>query len=572
MVAEGRLQSGSGPFRLMLFVVAGGIAVLAAITGPFSTNDGPVHMMFAHFVAEHGNPAQVLQNRVFTLNLWPEPNWLVYLVSAALMKILAPNAVEIIVQTLCLVLPALFAWLVLSRVNPDNACLAFFVFPITLNQLFFYGLYNYCFSLAAFFLVLWAYFRLREEPSASRWAILFATFITAYLAHACGFLMACLAVTILSSAELLAKRSIGSVRQLMRLPFLAITAMVPAATLLVATSFRHTASRTEYAIPISDRIKALVFLEPLWFNRRALSAGPLHIRREIIWSLALALSITLLSAAGRASFATIRSWTSLPLRHRSPRLGLMVLFYVSLMVAFLVPDSAGGGWGHYQRAAIFVFFAALLCAGTGYYSRTAKRIGSAFACGTTVLLLAAAISIQWSVNRQKEPLAAIDTIVGTHCTVLPIIFDPRVLAANGNGVEIGYQPFYHIANSLELNKDRVVLFNFLARLTVYPVSFRKGMDPQELIFHWPPETRETSITTADIRKYEHDKGISIDYVLLRGKPGKEHAAMWLALSRTLQDEYFRQFDWPLAEMSLYRRWSTSATCNEAENQIFRTQR
>jgi hypothetical protein len=321
-----------------------------------------------------------------------------------------------------------------------------------------------------------------------------------------------------------------------------------------------------------DRIKALVFLEPLWFNRRALSVGPLPIRREIIWSLALALSITLLGAAGRASFSTIRSWTSLPVRYRSPRLGLAVLFFASLVVSFLVPDTAGGGWGHYQRAAIFVFFAALLCAGTADYSRKAKLIGSAFACGTTVFLLTAAMSIQWSVNRQKEPLAAIDSIVGSHCTVLPIIFDPRVLAANGNGVEIGYQPFYHIASSLELNKDRVVLFNFLARLTVYPVSFTKGMDPQELIFHWPPDTRETSITTADIRKYEHNTGIRIDYVLLRGNPGKEHAAMWLALSRTLQDAYFLQFDWPLAEMSLYRRRSTSATCSEAENQMFRRQR
>jgi len=62
----------------------------------------------------------------------------------------------------------------------------------------------------------------------------------------------------------------------------------------------------------------------------------------------------------------------------------------------------------------------------------------------------------------------------------------------------------------------VVLFNFLARLNLYPVRFRTGIEPQAGLFHWTPRQPETKIDTIDVAGYEKSSGMRVDYILLWG--------------------------------------------------------
>jgi hypothetical protein len=62
----------------------------------------------------------------------------------------------------------------------------------------------------------------------------------------------------------------------------------------------------------------------------------------------------------------------------------------------------------------------------------------------------------------------------------------------------------------------VVLFNYLARLTPYPIHFRSGVEPQEHVFHWQPIQPETGIERVDLNGFERSSGMAVDYILLWG--------------------------------------------------------
>ena len=60
--------------------------------------------------------------------------------------------------------------------------------------------------------------------------------------------------------------------------------------------------------------------------------------------------------------------------------------------------------------------------------------------------------------------------------------------------------------------------DYLARLGVYPISSRPGLDPQQLIFHWAPDYWGGQIETADPELFERATGMTVDYVLVQGDP------------------------------------------------------
>jgi hypothetical protein len=100
--------------------------------------------------------------------------------------------------------------------------------------------------------------------------------------------------------------------------------------------------------------------------------------------------------------------------------------------------------------------------------------------------------------------------------VLPIVVEKKPWDQTGTPVWIDYQPYFHVASRLELTGDRVVLFNYLARLEVYPVRFRPIFEPQAQVFHWPPRWEKTVISTIDIDGFEASSGVKVDYILRWG--------------------------------------------------------
>jgi hypothetical protein len=157
------------------------------------------------------------------------------------------------------------------------------------------------------------------------------------------------------------------------------------------------------------------------------------------------------------------------------------------------------------------------------------RIGAAaaIALGSAASLagLISAVDVQRTIEQQMSPLAEVDKRIGAHCTVAPVVLESHPRDATGQPMTLRFEPYFEAASRLELKDDRVVLFNFLARLEVYPVRFRPEVEPQQHLFGWRPYQHDVRTRQINVDAYEAASGLPVDYLLVWGKPSEPNALL-----------------------------------------------
>lgn len=491
-------------------IVPGAIAALVAavlmIGGPWSTNDGPVHVAFANLLNHLGDAGHPLQQQVYRLDTRLQPNLLGDLLIAGLMRLTTPAAAEAVVQFLSLVGPMLASLLAFRQIARTSGWLCIFVFTLSINQLFFYGLYNFALSTAMFFLVVAAQYRLMATPSARGAALLGGALILALLCHAGGFIAACSAVM----AMVLAGLASSSMRGVPLSAAVAgqrwsVLGLVLPLPLFGYALVLNSGGKILYGIGLLERLKQFV---TLYLFR--LHGGLEPARAALIAALTGGTVVTLRWAW--------RHRATLAVDQRDRLIATVAAAVVSVVVMLAMPDTMGGGWTHFRRFELFPLFWSLLIVAEFPISRRRHRAGLLTAAGLAAIFFGAAVLRSRIVQPHVAALAAVDRLVGAHCTVLPLVI--AATAVDLRGEPFTYKPFLHAASRLELSRDRVVLYNYLARLMVYPVHFRDAFEPQENLFHWPRERQMDSlIMPPDVAGYERRTGLHVDYVLVWGAPG-----------------------------------------------------
>jgi hypothetical protein len=188
------------------FVV--GLMLLVAILiapHPIATNDGPVHLAFSNLMVTLHQPGHPLQQKAYYISLGPYPNLTIYILLDSLIRVVPPDIAESVIQILSIVGPIAACYFALGMINPRNVWLAVFLLPLSLNQMFFLGLYNHCISIAAFFLAIATYYWMLKAPSFARAAAVSGLLILAFFSHASGFIMAFAGIATISA--ILATRS-----------------------------------------------------------------------------------------------------------------------------------------------------------------------------------------------------------------------------------------------------------------------------------------------------------------------------------------------------------------------------
>ena len=491
-----------------------GMALLIALVilrHPVATNDGPVHVAFSNQILNQQGADHPLQHLAYQVQLKPNPNLAVYLLMAGLMKVFSASFAESFIQVLCLVGPVLAAYFAIYTIQPKNAWLSFFVLPISFNQMFFLGLYNHCISTAAFFLVIGTYFWMMKAPSIARAAVLAATLVLTFFCHASGFLMSVAGIDTLAATQVL----LSWIRHRRILPavkehwytFLASAAPFPLAALFLASGDKGT---PVYGIHLGQRIKDFVKLHELAVN------FPLRDRFT-----AMAVSGLLIAVVSVVIARILLNRTELPPQRKDQAIAAMVAGLVSIAIMLVFPDTMGGGWTHFRRFEIFPYFWAILV--LAFDSFSTLVVGGMIAVSTSaaIALLISTMIRQAMVREQMAPLAEVDRLIGNHCTVLPIVPQSRPIGNYRQQEWMQYEPYFESASRLELTGDRVVLFNYLARLDAYPVHFQQSVEPQANIFRWKPLERSVQIKYVDINNFERDSGLRVDYILLWGEPEKK---------------------------------------------------
>jgi hypothetical protein len=232
--------------------------------------------------------------------------------------------------------------------------------------------------------------------------------------------------------------------------------------------------------------------------------------------IAAAISVLLLVVFVVASNRLIRNRANLSPQRRNQALGAIVGTLGAIVIMMAFPDNMGGGWTHFRRFEIYPYYWILLVLAFDSFSAVFEGVFLAIGSSAALLLLASTAMRESMIRQQMAPLAAADQLIGNHCTVLPIVLEFKPVGIYEEPEWMLYDPFYESASRLELTKDRVVLFNYLARLDAYPVHFRPSMEPQSLIFHWKPQQIPMWIERVDIPQFEKSSGIPVDYILRWG--------------------------------------------------------
>lgn len=519
---------------------------------PIATNDGPVHVAFSNVLLTYHQADHPLQQQAYTLNLKPNPNLAVYFLMAALMRFLSPALAESIIQILCIAGPIAAGYFAFRTINPKSAWLSIFILPMTLNQMFFLGLYNHAIAMAAFFLVIGLYFRMAKAPSYGRAAALAGAFVLTFFCHASGFVMAYLGLTIMALvAALLSLRRISQatpsftaalvlVLKRQRYILAAMLAPVPVAAFFLSSGGK---SPIDFGIPVYYRLDQFVKLHLLAVNYPYTDRFP-----------AFAISTLLLIGFLVVCFRILRSHPEWTPQRRDQAIGVAAATFLAVFVMAVFPDTMGGGWTHYRRFQVYPFFWILLTLSFETFSSLLTGIYFAVGTAASLVFLNSTVGRQAIIREQLAPLAQVNQLVGNHCSVLPLVLESHLVDKQKIPDWMDYQPYFQSASRLELTGDRVVLFNYLARLTPYPVHFRPEMEPQANLFHWKPQQIDNTVEKVDLHGYEKGSGLKVDYILLWGTPPRRTPAMQREIREALTS-YNLIYESTDSWVTLYQRQS-----------------
>jgi hypothetical protein len=532
-----------------------------ARVGPVLTSDGSAHVAMADFMRHARDGSLPMMGRLYELNPYPSPNLAGHWLLAVLMAVFEPLAAENVLQIVCMVSVPLAARLLLGRIEPEARWLAVFFIPVGLQRMFFLGLYNFSLSVTGFLLCLWAYLRLRESRRPGDAVLLGTLSLLTLGCHAGGWSEACLAVGVLLWAEAALRWRWGAPWDgLQRVAGLTALAAVPS---VVAMAF-HTVRLT--GLPSMGG--AAYHFRPLQRMWAIAKGDPFATIGTASAAVAVALNLVLLGLWVRAwwqrDLRPASAPPAVPASALSPALSRAIFWALPaalLLFALLVPDKGGGGWTHDWRAAVFPYIALVLaCAVVAKaLPRSLRRVSGWVGALGGLVFVAATVDVQ--ARRVPPVLDAFDrmaTLIPPHCALAPVFANFKLDAANT--AQLAYHPLFHLSNRIGLMGDRPVLFNYLARLPVYPVRFREGADPHALLYGWQPMQSDTHVLQFDVPAFERSATLTVDFVLLHDVPAEPAEGPFRVLRERLRAQFVPVARNDAFGLELLARQPASAGC------------
>jgi hypothetical protein len=515
-----------------LCLLLGGVVIAF---GPVLTNDGPAHLGMAQAMARAGDPAAPLLNRLYEVNPALSPNWLGHLLLLAFLAVLPPLAAEQALQLLCLLGIPVAARLVLVRIEPGAAWLALFCFPLAMQRMFFLGLYNFSLSLVLALLCLAAWLSLRQRPALWRAVLVGLLALLCFAAQVSGWIAALVALGTLAGIETLRRLGAGEAPRSAFGPLLLLLACLAPGLLLFLGFLGQGEGGMAYGVGPVERLRRVATGEAM------ATIG----RPGTLAALALSLTLGLIWLRG-----LLVAWRGGRLAAVLPFAALPPAFLLLLMA---MPEQAGGGWGHVWRTQCLPYLGLVLAAAAlPALPGAARAFAMALSGGGALVAIG---MLGWLQATQVPPVlrafAEAGALIGPHCAVAPVLGEVRLDAANS--ARITHQPLLHLANRMEFGGDRAVLYNYVARLAVYPVRFRAEADPMRHLFGWPAGHRDLRVLSLAPEAFAASSGISLDYVLAWDVPPAGHAGAFEAVRATLASGFEPIHTGAGGRLELFRR-------------------
>ncbi|MEM6634001.1 MAG: hypothetical protein AAF694_30275 [Bacteroidota bacterium] len=523
------------------FLAVNLIAFLIPIWGGkyMLTGDGPTHVYNSRILADWmlGKDLEFYQ-QIYELNLKPDPNWVGHALLSCLMLIFSPALAQ---KLLLSGYVGVFTWALfhcIRHIHRENLHLVLLGLPFIFHFSFFKGFWNCAISFAiGYWAIMW-WMKNRYTLAVSKLLAGSLLISLLYFSHLLGLAMALGAVGGMILIELfiyLSKKNNLSQQQLLYHCLSALFIFLPALILVGFYLSRVGIQSTSSTLAPQKLLDQYLILTGL----QNIGTKPFE-----------AIGIKLIAF----SFHFLLGW-GIYRKIKSRQLTVYDGFFLAFLVFFIFylfqPQSVAGGSVLVRRLQIIPYL--LLLGWFAQFSYSPKvRLG--WAC----LFFIASMGIQVSripaqerINQGLSGYLSAFSHIEPRSTVLPLSFSHFGLDSNRKPLSQMWL-FIHAGDYAGAEKPLILLNNYEASSGAFPLIYRNGYNPLELI--GTNEGLEFEPPSVAIYPFEEKTGLSVDYVVTwcRNLVDSSHA-YWKHTDIQLTNSYHLVFTSPDKRVEVFKR-------------------
>jgi hypothetical protein len=415
------------------------------VLSPFVTLDGPTHLYNANLMKSLLTENNVAVNHFFEFNGFPHPNWTGHFLLTSLLFVFPPLFTEKIFLMLIIVLSAVGYRKLVKTIEPSSVWLSWLYFPFLLSFPFLLGFYNFSFALAI--LPWWLSFWIRNHRNKFTSKLILQValfFLVLYFSHLVVFLLSGL------FAGLISIFSQGNNNRKAVLKDLKILLVCSTPGLLFTIIFLASAGTGGFRGEVS-RLPGMQLLSDILYSRMF-----------IVYDYPTERSITL----GYSVLMVLLIFTGV--FHRTVQRFQKTFFtilIISLALIFIMPDSMASGGILSVRLVQWFFMALILWLVTLRIPKKFQVAGAVLSALFSVGMMRVHWRVQLELNGDaKEYISMAEKIEGSR-VLLPLNYSGNWMHSN-------------LSCYLGATKKIVVLDNYEATHDLFPLLWKKGMDPE----------------------------------------------------------------------------------------------
>ena len=519
------------PYYFFGFVLLNILPVL--LTDFFPSVDGPSHLYNSKLISELWINPNGPVSEYLKFNEYLNPNWTGHFLLSILLLFISPLWAEKLILLSYLVGLPLGLRFVFNAAQVQSKSIIYLVFPFTYSFLFHFGFYNFNIGVVLFFFGLGLWLKSIEHSSVFRLFFLALVSSLISLSHPFVFLLFLLTVLAVDQTSIFEIISSGRQQRRSQLRRLLSRLVVLIPGLLITISFLLTNDSLQTSttsLGLKNLLISLKYLMPI----KGINEAAYDLISRVMLYLFCILTL-IASSRFLINFMKTKTWDWKVWNWMSTAL----LFLVLLV---LVPDYFGTAGLISARLMWFFFIVLIVWFASTRFSKWIVL---------SVFMLANGVAV-WSMYHNCKSisqsariaiqLADASVFIEQYSTVLPITRRQS-------------KPFVHVTNYLGVRKPIILLHNYEAALSYFPLSWKyENIAPQQM------GSMKPNSCLPWIAGQKVEAAVQIDYICVVVEPGvNRNSECDAELNSNLTEYYELIFSNSDDSIKLYRSLMKSKT-------------
>lgn len=486
--------------KTLLF--AGSVLCLLQIWWPayYLTGDGPCHVYNAQILHDlwcHKNT--LFYNRFYEVNTQPNPNWLSTIVIALLLFIVKGAIAEKIFLTFYIAIYISGGWLLLRKISGKSSYWKFVVFIFIFTMPLAKGFYNFSFSIAFYFWMIWSWLSILERRNIGNGLLFFFFSFLTFFTHLLPFVFGTITCTALLISYSIATRQEQNETRIKNFFFKngLLLALLLAPFVILMGWF--TGSQGGMQIHIGHHFYRLIELVRFKYIVTL-------DHNEVLFCMLAGFTLSLLFCI--LLFYSVRS--SLKINKYDGF--VLALLFVTFVYLFFPEEFLGRLILISMRTQLFVWILVVCVISYRVPSEKIRNTFGLILFGYFIALSIVRLSCQVIASRAVADIMSSAKYIKPNSVVLPLNFNLNGLDEKSRQVFDQNWPFRHAYQYMGTEKPLIILDNYEANTGYFPLLWNENINPYRLlgkeagIEGMPPFVK--------IKEYKQTSGVTIDHILM----------------------------------------------------------